>query len=260
QLRGVVWVWIGDGQPVPLEEDVPEEFLDPEATIFTDIRVWPVNWRPLIENASDGHAPYVHRNSVVAVLLAELGPLGMKFTPAATRDGKGFALLTESYPRPVQEYPGLGRFPKSYWRKYWLWIFKGTRKRPNLIGGRPYFQEMLLPGIVRVSNTNHLFIRWAVPIDEHSVRNFFWHIVRGSWVWKQWFALRYYIFRRWAQNVNFSDQDRAVVEAQDYTAKEKLSRPDTVITLWRKLVLQGYHPPPKACPLPTPWPKGSADP
>jgi phenylpropionate dioxygenase-like ring-hydroxylating dioxygenase large terminal subunit len=240
QLRGVVWVWMGNGQPVPLEEDVPEEFLDPDTMILTDVRIWPINWRPLIENAIDGHAPYVHRNSVVAVLLSELGPLGQKSSYIPTRDGRGIGQLRGDKSQPVQEYPGLGKFPKSYWRRYWVGMFQWLRKGRNFTG-KPYSQEILLPGITRNSNANHLYIRWAVPIDEHSVRNFYWHIVRGSRIWKLWFALRYYLFRRWAQIINFSEQDRAVVELQDYTAKEKLSGPDAVVIQWRKLVLQGYH-------------------
>lgn len=39
ELRGIVWVWMGDGNSVPLEEDVPEEFLDPNCLILTDVRV-----------------------------------------------------------------------------------------------------------------------------------------------------------------------------------------------------------------------------
>lgn len=37
EFRGIVWVWIGDGEPVPLEEDIPEEFLDPQVTVFIDV-------------------------------------------------------------------------------------------------------------------------------------------------------------------------------------------------------------------------------
>src|SRR5579885_1333106 len=33
-LKGVVFVWMGDGEPAPIEEDVPEEFFDPEAFIL----------------------------------------------------------------------------------------------------------------------------------------------------------------------------------------------------------------------------------
>jgi phenylpropionate dioxygenase-like ring-hydroxylating dioxygenase large terminal subunit len=239
EFRQIVWVWIGDGDPVPLEEDVPEEFLDPRVTVFTEIRTWPVNWRPLIENAIDGHAPYVHRNSVLAVLFG-LGPLGRKLTPISTREGKGIALSKETNPPMEQEYPSLGRFPRRYIRKYWIWIFQKKRTEKTFTG-KPYTQEILLPGVTRISYPNHLYIRWGVPIDESLVRNFYWHVIRGSRAWKVWFAICYYLFRRWAMNRNFSEQDRAIVGQQNYTSEEKLSHTDAVVIQWRKLVLQGYH-------------------
>lgn len=239
QLRGIAWVWMGKGEAVPLEEDVPEEFLDPDVHVLTDIRVWPLNWRPLIENAIDGHAPYVHRNSVLALLFG-LGPLGQKLTPKLTREGKGLAVIKETSPPIHQEYPGLGRFPKSLWRRYWQWIFRRSRGRGNFTG-KPYTQEIVLPGMTRITYPRHLYIRWGVPIDENSVRNFYWHVIRGSRAWKIRFSFFYYVFRRWAMNWNFSEQDLKIIRTQDYSSRENVSWTDAVVIHWRKLVLQGYH-------------------
>jgi len=239
ELHGIVWVWVGDGAPVPLEEDVPEEFLDPETTIFTDIRHWPVNWRPLIENAIDGHAPYVHRNSVLGILYG-LGALGQRLTPTLTREGRGISLLKGPLPPYQQDYFGLGRFPKHYLRKYWIRLFYLARWR-KIPPAKMYTQEIVLPGITRITYPRHVYIRWGVPVDEGSVRNFYWHAARGSRAQKLWFAVCYFLFRRWAMNVNFSEQDRKIVGAQDYGAPEKHSWTDAVVIQWRKLVLQGYH-------------------
>jgi len=239
ELRGIVWIWMGDGEPVPLEEDVPEEFVDPETTIFTHIRLWPINWRPLIENAIDGHAPYVHRNSILGMLYG-LGALGQKLTPTSTRGGKGLSLLKGPLPPYQQDYPGLGRFPKHYRRRFWIRLFFLARWR-KLSPAKMYTQEIVLPGITRITYPKHMYIRWGVPVDEGSVRNFYWHAVRGAKLPRLWFALCYYLFRRWAMNMNFSEQDRKIIETQNYTASEKLSWTDAVVIHWRKLVLQGYH-------------------
>ena len=239
ELRGLVWVWIGDGEPVPLEEDVPEEFLDPTTTIFTDVREWPINWRPLIENAIDGHAPYVHRNSVLGILYG-LGALGQKLTPTLTREGKGISLLKGPLPSYQQDYPGLGRFPRRYRRKTWIRLFYLARWRKIPLA-KMYTQEIVLPGITRISYPKHMYIRWGVPVDEGSVRNFYWHTIKGSPAWKFWFGLCYCLFRRWAMNVNFSEQDRTIICHQNYEAPEKLSWTDAVVIQWRKLLLQGYH-------------------
>lgn len=239
EFRGIVWVWMGDGEPLPLEEDVPEEFLEPGTWVLTAVRVWPVNWRPLIENAIDGHAPYVHRNSLLAILFG-VGPLGQKLTPQLTRDGKGICLMKGSFPQPQQDYPGLGRFPRLYVRKYWLRVFARWRPKGTFTG-KPYTQEIVLPGITRITYPTHLYMRWGVPIDEGGLRNFYWHVIRGSTLGKLWFCMRYYLFRQWAMNIAFSNQDRRVVGAQDYRTQERLSWTDGVVVGWRKMVLQGYH-------------------
>lgn len=239
ELRGIIWVWMGEGEPVPLEEDVPEELLDPHYLIFTAIRVWPINWRLLVENAIDGHAPYVHRNSLL-MLLYGMPPLGQKLTPISTREGKGIALLKGPAPPLQQNYPGLGRFPKRLWRKYWTWIFPNMRKRGTFTG-KPYTQEVVLPGMVRIDYGAHLYVRWGVPVDETSVRNFYWHIYKGSALTKARCFVRYHLFRRWAMNSNFSEQDRKVIGLQDYSKPEKLSWTDQVIIQLRQLILQGYH-------------------
>ena len=238
-FRKFVWVWMGDGDPVPLEEDVPEEFLDPNVLILTDIRTWPINWRPLIENGIDGHAPYVHRNSIEGLLFT-LGPLGQKLTPILTYEGRGLALLRESNPPMIQDYPGLGRFPRRFLREYWAWLFQ-TDWSKGLFTGKPYMQEIVLPGMTRIAYPDYLYLRWGVPVDENSVRNFYWHFVRGSLRLKFWFCVRYYLFFRWARNYNLSDQDLKIVSSQDTSAPEKLSWTDAVVLGWRKIVLEGFH-------------------
>jgi len=242
ELRGIIWIWMGEGQPIPLEEDIPEEFLDPSVTILTEVRDWPVNWRPLIENAIDGHAPYVHRNAIKTILFNQMGGPSRRARPTLTREGKGVALVPEG-PRPPirQEYPGLGPYPKFLWRKCWSWIFHLRPKKGVTFTGKPYTSEIVLPGIARLAHANYLYMRWGVPVDECSVRNFYWYVFRGSWAWRLWFKVYYALFLNWARNYNFSNQDRVVVGEQDYSAREKLSQTDAVIIQWRKIVLQGFN-------------------
>ncbi len=239
ELCGIAWVWMGEGEPVPLAEDVPEEFLEPNVQVLTDVRLWPINWRPLIENAIDGHAPYVHRHSVLAVL-SGVGPMGQKLTPILTRDGKGLALIKETWPAVQKDYPGLGRFPRRFLRKYWQWIFRKSWSKGNFTG-KPYTQEIVLPGITRITYPDHLYMRWGVPVDKDSVRNFYWHVTKGSRAWKLRFCLSYYLYRRWAMNTNFSSQDLRIIGSQNYHSREKMSWTDAIVVHWRKLVLQGYH-------------------
>ena len=74
-LRGMVFVWMGEEEPAPIEEDVPPEFFKDEGQLLYAWEVWPVNWRVAVENAGDAHVPYVHRDSAL-VLLHPFGIMG----------------------------------------------------------------------------------------------------------------------------------------------------------------------------------------
>jgi phenylpropionate dioxygenase-like ring-hydroxylating dioxygenase large terminal subunit len=50
---GVIWVYVGDLPPPPIEEDVPAEFLAPEAVVIPMIEMRKGNWRYAMENAVD---------------------------------------------------------------------------------------------------------------------------------------------------------------------------------------------------------------
>ncbi|MEE8518358.1 MAG: aromatic ring-hydroxylating dioxygenase subunit alpha, partial [Dehalococcoidia bacterium] len=63
-LKGMVFVWMGEQEPAPIEEDVPPEFFEEDAYVRFDIEYWPCNWRRSVENAADAHASYVHRDSI----------------------------------------------------------------------------------------------------------------------------------------------------------------------------------------------------
>ena len=81
-LKGLVFVWMGDGDPAPIEEDVPPEFFDESALVQFSEQQWQANWRPALENLQDAHAFFVHRNSVEVLsqdvsglnLLLHMGP------------------------------------------------------------------------------------------------------------------------------------------------------------------------------------------
>ena len=61
----VVWVWVGDMEPVPIEEDLPMALKIPGVVSLVHFtKVWNTNWSLLFDNFIDGlHAPYLHRLS-----------------------------------------------------------------------------------------------------------------------------------------------------------------------------------------------------
>ena len=65
EMRGIVFVWMGDGLPVSIEEDIPEYFFQDDADILTRIEYWPINWEVALENSMDAHVSYLHRNAAM---------------------------------------------------------------------------------------------------------------------------------------------------------------------------------------------------
>src|SRR5690606_19804506 len=53
ERAGLVWVWTGDGDPVPVEDDIPEELLRPDACVLPYLRLAEGNWRYAAENGFD---------------------------------------------------------------------------------------------------------------------------------------------------------------------------------------------------------------
>ncbi len=76
-LKGTVFVWMGEGVPVPIEEDVPPELFDPNIIVMTSERLWRANWRPGIENFTDSHAYFVHKNSLEVLFQPPAGLLAI---------------------------------------------------------------------------------------------------------------------------------------------------------------------------------------
>ena len=76
-LKGMVFVWMGEGPPAPIEEDVPPQFFDDSTLVQHSVTTWDCNWRPAFENLLDAHVFYVHRNSMELILLPEKNLLTM---------------------------------------------------------------------------------------------------------------------------------------------------------------------------------------
>ena len=64
EWKGIVFIWMGQTEPVPLEEDFPWEFKD--ATLndrrYSRVKDWEVNWTEPVNQGIDYHEFYLHRN------------------------------------------------------------------------------------------------------------------------------------------------------------------------------------------------------
>jgi nitrite reductase/ring-hydroxylating ferredoxin subunit len=232
ERQGVIWAFIGDGPPPPLEDDVPTEFLEPGAYVGGRVFVWEGDWRVAMEGAIDpSHPFYLHRSAWLSTPFSMPAARGKHFPEIV--DGRYLTYSTE-VPLAVGDYPGLGRWPRVPWWK---------RQRLNKLG-----VWGALPCQSRVVNLNFNLpfetYSWYVPVDRAHYRWFTFLVARGVSGPRRWYVwLKYNLWLKWIYQGQFLRQDSLMNEVmapfyleQDGWLKERLHRPDVVLTAWRKFV------------------------
>jgi phenylpropionate dioxygenase-like ring-hydroxylating dioxygenase large terminal subunit len=214
---GLVWLWLGDGDPVAFEDDVPEELLDPSAVVHGRITHRPGSWRFGAENGfDDGHAKYLHRNA----LWTKRVKMPVHSEMKVIRDGPWVTRRKDQMFYEA-DFPGLGKWPPKKWYKR----RQGNKTRVSL----------RLPGTLRVKYETWTHFEWWVAIDPDSHIYVQLATMNRGW-WNNFkFGLYYRLWVRWVFHGMFNDEDRLMVEVMD-APPERLYRPDSSITGWRKLV------------------------
>ena len=274
-LRGTVFVWMGEGKPAPIEEDAPPELFSDKHLVFASERIWNANWRPSLENFSDAHVFYLHRNSLEMIMqppaalmaLAHSGPTrpqllrindrALAFDPKAAtvlnysdqaagdhaRTGGGKAPDRREF---QDTYPALGgqKWPPTRARMYISQIcgtFRGLfSPSPAMTGAATEWGTGVhLPCTVRVDYRRLMFTRFEVPMDENRTNNFYFIAVRKGSLLNQLFWSTYITgYYLWKAISNFSSQDGHMAEITDYTTPERLSPSDKFPREWRRFVLE----------------------
>ncbi|MCI0846751.1 MAG: Rieske 2Fe-2S domain-containing protein [Chloroflexi bacterium] len=262
-LKGMVFVWMGEGEPAPIEEDVPEEFFQDTSLVLFRTTDWPVNWRVALENSMDSHVYYVHRDSILMLARGPQDPYGRSPRIRPVFTGNGFNVIWGDQERvgnprrawgfrdyidifrgkfPYQDsYEGLGRWPKGKWRLLWNWIFIPANKRrynrPPQTTNPLWGPGHHLPGMFRSDSRTHIYTRMCVPIDEATTRIVYYHTTRPSnLLGRIYERVHFLLWHNWVQNIQFSNQDAKVMATQRYDTVEKLSGTDSEIIQWRKLL------------------------
>ena len=251
-LKGVVFVWMGNGAPAPIEEDVPEEFFRDDLTVLHTNEKWNTNWRPALENVYDAHVQYVHRDSfqLMGFPIPQAGPSRTKPEVingrALNMDFASRRMMVASMKdRVYQEYYPKADvvWPRGKWRLYWTWMFKWAAnrrmKKAHFIENPEWKGGHHLPSMFRAFYGTHLYTRWAVPVDKDNIRLFYFHAAKpGNLLGRIYEKLNYHLWHDWNMNFNFSGQDGRQMIHQYYDRPEKLSATDVQTIEWRKLVLQ----------------------
>jgi hypothetical protein len=217
---GIVWLYLGEGDPPPVETDIPASLLAPDAVVCGRISRRPGNWRFGAENGFDeGHAKYLHRKS----LWAWRTELPVWIQIHMEQRGEWLTRVSDSV-NYTQQYPGLGAWPpyKAPWRR--------RGKRGPVVGIR-------MPGILRVAYRDWDHFEWWVALSEDRHHYIQLAATRGGRLRRFMFRLYYRTIVRWIFHGQFNDQDALMVDVMD-APPERLYRPDKAIIAWRELCEQ----------------------
>jgi nitrite reductase/ring-hydroxylating ferredoxin subunit len=240
ERAGLVWIWMGNGAPtVPVEEDIPVEFLAPNAVIVGRSSERKGNWRYAAENGFDeGHAKYLHRYGALQTLFRAIPAWSMR-KGGPVMDGPWLSRPPD-YEGYQGDFPGLGVWPRKipWWKR--MPKRRGgpagrTIARPP--GSVPRGTSIRLPALL-CSNPGTragIHFEWYVPTDAHHHRYLQFLVVHGAPRTALAHHLRYWLRERWVFHVQFNGQDAWMVELMPESGPERLYRPDASITGWRKL-------------------------
>ena len=270
-LKGMVFVWMGNSEPVDPREDIPPEMFEDHNIHRPTFSMFDCNWVVVLENTMDAHNAFmVHRNSL-RILGSRLGgrprtPLGYRVNIVNEkvvhyRPGEDKAAIEKYYYNedgkiPYQMYyPGVdGVWPLHKHRLLWTWFFDGIAKRKGQMLGRrqppaadtPDVNEWngtRLPGMSRTGGNNRYFrsTRWPVPVEENLTRMVYLNVERydkAPGFLKRVFKGVTWPYRNWELNFNFRNQDYDAEKYVQYTRPEYLSSTDSVVVAMRRLFVE----------------------
>jgi len=267
-LKGIVFVWMGQSEPVDPRSDIPPEMFEEHNIVRFSACVFKCNWIVVLENTNDSHnAFFVHRNSI-SILKSRLGgrprtPLGYRTrivngVSANYHAGSGVAPTERYYFDEAGEipyqmyYPGVGGvWPLHRWRLLWTWWFDKRRESRSSTRARGVRtgdpnNEWLgthLPGMSRTGGANPVFrsTRWPVPVERDMTRMVYLNVERyaeepdlrkrfkSAWTWPA---------RNWLLNFNFRNPDYDAEKTCQYNLQEYLSATDSTVVAIRKLLAE----------------------
>jgi carbazole 1,9a-dioxygenase len=244
ERQGIVFVFVGDLDPAPpLALDLQPGFLDDGLAIYPRGEREQVqsNWRLAAENGFDAAHIYIHRDS--ALVVAGRTPLPLA-TLLSSREG--MVIADEGRPKGVMKGSGK-RTP--VWETEIEGVRVAARFQPGMEGVRNRVSpdtSMWMPCGLKVDpfpTAGMMQFEWYVPVDERSHR---YLVTWGKRVESADEAERFYyeVDTYWKEMVtgHFNNDDvlaREQIERfyaeEDGWHRERLYRPDLIITEWRKL-------------------------
>jgi len=252
ERMGIVFVWMGATEPVPLDEDLPAELSDPELSgrRYMRVKVWDANWTEPMAQGIDFHEFYLHRGVNVWRLLNYRLPFfrpRLVYTGGVKITSEGDTWVNAACVAPhfgQASYPGLGaRWPRRTW-------WRRLPDRPRFGGGAPPLprytgvqHNVELPSKIRVIIGASIHLRWMVPVTEHDTRVWTFTVVRKprNLLHAAWQALWYYAYRKPAILIATNEKEDLVVFKQgrlNLEAPQKLGPLDVGLIYFRRHLAQ----------------------
>lgn len=228
ERAGLVWIYVGDEPRPPVEEDIPEELLRPDAVVEPMIDLRKGNWRYAMENAVDeAHAKYLHR-ATPFYFFRRFPNYQTETRMSASEDGKWLRRTS----KPVFDaaiYPRVGKWPLSndFWRTSGS-LRRGGGRGPAIVGAAR------LPGIFYVGHEDWIDFQIFVPVDaDHHLTlqvSMKYATGLGVWLWR----LRYWTYIRYIHHVMLNRWEDGFVVQNMNSPPEWLFRPDVSVVGWRR--------------------------
>jgi phenylpropionate dioxygenase-like ring-hydroxylating dioxygenase large terminal subunit len=247
EFKGIVFVWMGETEPVPIEEDIPWYFNDPDVIVETYVRRWDMNWSLTVENSHDSHAVKIHRGSLRRLWTRGLfnKSAGYHGGMRIAKEGENFIHISATHDAQAGQqgfYPALN----SNWPKHVWWKFRGGRRGktgktfdPDRPGYTGLYQ---LPAWVSPSAAgDRCHLRCAVPISENVVRMWTFTLTRHSfwpgWInrlrWKLDYHLRH-VYQLPQGTNEMEDMPVQSVGCLDPDLPQKIGASDVGLIFWRR--------------------------
>jgi phenylpropionate dioxygenase-like ring-hydroxylating dioxygenase large terminal subunit len=248
ERMGIVFVWMGETAPVPLDEDLPAELLDPELTgaRYLRVKVWEANWTEPMAQGIDFHEFYLHRGLNVWRLFNYRLPFfrqkivytgGVKITS----EGDTWVNAAWAAPHAGQAYfPGVdAKWPRHVW---WRRLPGNLRYRGGdspLPRYRGVQHNAELPSRIRVMIGASIHLRWMVPVNEHDTRVWTFTVVRKprSRLHAAWQTLWYHAYRKPSVLIATNEKEDLVVfkrERLNLERPQKLGPLDVGLIYFRR--------------------------
>jgi len=240
---GIVMVWMGETEPVPVEDDMPAELFDESLTgrRYMRTRAWNANWTEPVAQGIDFHEFYLHRGQNIWRIFNKHMLL---FRPKVIYTG-GVKIVEEGedYINTISADPHWGQayYPNvdDTWPRHVWW-----RKLKGGMGlrGKPwknYNHNVELPSVIRTIIGPSTHIRWMVPMTEDETRVWTFTIVDKpkTMLGKLWQDVWYYLHRKWNFTVWTNEKEDLIVFQKGhmrFDLPQKLGPLDVQVIYWRR--------------------------